>query len=197
MCDGVTGLAGCCTSTSAQHNEIRVNAPYRLYVLFFIEIGSRGVHLVGCTVHPDWNWVTQQTRQVAWVLAEREQPVRFLIRDHDRKFTSSFDAVFEAQGARIIRTPIQVPEANGIAERFVRTVRTECLDWMLIVNAQHLERTLAVFVDHYNGHRPHRSLDLAPPNGRPATEKWTGAQALAIRRRDRLGGLVQEYERAA
>jgi putative transposase len=134
---------------------------------------------------------------VARKFAEREQSVRFLIRDHDRKFTGNFDAVFEAQGARIIRPPVQVPEANGIAERFVRTVRTECLDWMLIVNAQHLERTLAVFVDHYNGHRPHRSLDLAPPNGRPATGKWTGSQTLAIRRRDRLGGLVQEYERVA
>lgn len=169
----------------------------RLYVLFFIEVGSRRVHVAGCTAHPDGEWVTQQARQVAWKFAERERSVRFLIRDHDRKFTGSFDAVFEAQGARIIRTPVQVPEANGIAERFVRTVRTECLDWMLIVNAQHLERTLAVFVDHYNGHRPHRSLDLAPPNGRPASEKWTGSQTLAVRRRDRLGGLLHEYDRAA
>jgi putative transposase len=168
----------------------------RLYVLFFIEIGSRRVHLAGCTAHPDRAWVTQQARQVAWTLSEREGSVRFLMRDHDPKFTASFDAVFEAQGARIIRTPVQVPEANGIAERFVRTVRTECLDWMLIVNPRRLERTLAMFVDHYNGHRPHRSLDLTPPNGRPAT-KWTGSQMLAIRRRDRLGGLVQEYERAA
>ena len=135
----------------------------RLYVLFFIEVGSRRVHLAGCTAHPDAVWVTQQARQVAWALAEREEPVRFLIRDHDCKFTNSFDAVFEAQGTRIIRTPIQVPEANGIAERFVRTARTECLDWLLILNTRHLERTLAVFVDHYNGHRPHRSLDLVPP----------------------------------
>ena len=104
----------------------------RLYVLFFIEVGSRRVHFAGCTAHPDGEWVTQQARQVAWKFAERERSVRFLIRDHDRKFTGSFDAVFEAQGARIIRTPVQVPEANGIAERFVRTVRTECLDWMLI-----------------------------------------------------------------
>jgi transposase InsO family protein len=169
----------------------------RLYVLFFIEVASRRVHLAGCTAHPDGEWVTQQARQVAWKFAERERSVRFLTRDHDRKFTGSFDAVFEGQGARIIRTPVQVPEANRIAERFVRTVRTECLDWMLIVNAQHLERTLAVFIDHYNSHRPHRSLDLAPPNGRPATEKWTGLRTLAIRRRDLLGGLVQEYERAA
>src|SRR4029453_18606903 len=97
-------------------------------------------------------------RQLAWKFAERERSVRFLIRDHDRKFTGSFDAVFEAQGARIIRTPVQVPEANGIAERFVRTGGTECLDWMLIVNAQHLERTLAVFVDHYK--RPSSSPHL-------------------------------------
>jgi hypothetical protein len=122
----------------------------RLYVLFFIEVGSRCVHLAGCTANPDGEWVTQQARQAAWKFAEREQPVRFLIRDHDRKFTGSFDAVFEAQGTGIIRTPIQAPEANGIAERFVRTVRNECLDWMLIVNARHLERTLTVFVDHYN-----------------------------------------------
>jgi hypothetical protein len=168
----------------------------RLYVLFFIEVGSRRVHLAGCTAHPAGEWVTQQARQVAWVLAEREQPVRFLIRDHDGKFPNSFDAVFKAQGTRIIRTPVQVPEANGIAERFVRTARTECLDWLLILNTRHLERTLTVFVDHYNRHRPHRSLDLVPPNGRPATEKWTGSHPLAIRRRDRLGGLLHEYERA-
>ena len=140
--------------------------------------------------------MAQQARQVAWACAEREQPVRFLLRDHDLKFTKSFDAVFEAQGTRIIRTPIQVPEANGIAERFVRTARTECLDWLLILNTGHLERALAVFVDHYNRHRPHRSLNLEPPNGRLATDTWTGSPALAIRRRDRLGGLLYEYERA-
>jgi putative transposase len=97
------------------------------------------VHLAGCTAHPAGEWVTQQARQVAWALAEREQPVRFLIRDHDGKFPNSFDAVFKAQGTRIIRTPVQVPEANGIAERFVRTARTECLDWLLILNTRHLE----------------------------------------------------------
>jgi putative transposase len=169
----------------------------RLYVLFFIEIANRRVHVAGCTSQPNGEWVTQQARQVAWTFAERADPIRFVIRDHDRKFTSSFDAVFQTQGARIFRTPIQVPEANGIAERFVRTVRSECLDWLLIVNRRHLERALTVFVDHYNGYRPHRSLDLVPPNGRPATENWTGAQAMAVTRRDRLGGLLHEYERAA
>ena len=104
----------------------------RLYVLFFIELGSRRVHLAGCTAHPDEGWVTQQARQVTWGLGEREEPVRFLIRDRDCKFTSRFAAVFEAQGVRVVRTPVHTPEANAIAERFVRTVRSECLDWLLI-----------------------------------------------------------------
>jgi putative transposase len=169
----------------------------RLHVLFFIEVASRRVHLAGCTVHPDGEWITQQARQVAWTLADRAEPVRFLIRDHDRKFTGSFDEVFETQGTRIVRTPIQVPEANGIAERFVRTVRSECLDWLLIVNARHLERALSVFVDHYNRHRPHRSLDLSTPNGRESIETWDAMQPIIVNRRDRLGGLLHEYERGA
>jgi putative transposase len=169
----------------------------RLYVLFFIEIASRRVYLAGCTAHPHAEWVTQQARQVTWSFSDRPQRVRFLIRDHDRKFTDSFDAVFEAQGARILRTPIQVPEANGIAERFVRAVRSECLDWLLIVSAQHLERALTTFIDHYNVHRAHRSLDLAPLNGRPPLVRCSGTPPMAVKRRDRLGGLVHEYERAA
>lgn len=141
--------------------------------------------------------MTQQARHVAWTFAERADPVRFLIRDHDRTFTSSFDAVFEAQGTVIVRTPIQVPEANGIAERFVLTVRSECLDWLLIVNAPHLVQTLSAFADHYNGFRPHRSLELEPPNGRRPIETWAGTPRITVRRRDRLGGLLREYERAA
>ena len=132
------------------------------------------MHLAGCTSQPSAEWVTQQARQVAWTFAERANPVRFVIRDHDRKFTDSFDAVFQTEGTRIIRTPIQVPEANGIAERFVRTARSECLDWLLIVNKRHLEHTLTVFVDHYNACRPHRSLNLAPPNGRSTIDKLGG-----------------------
>ena len=119
-------------------------------------------HLAGCTAHPDGEWVTQHARQVAWALAERDTPVSFLIRDHDGKFTNSFDAVFEAQGTRIIA---RHSGAGGQWDRgTVRpNGRTECLDWLLILNTRHLERTLTVFVDHYNGHRPHRSLDLVPP----------------------------------
>jgi transposase InsO family protein len=169
----------------------------RLYVLFFIEVGSRRVHLAGCTAHPNAAWVTQQARQITWTFDDRAQPIQCLIRDHDRKFTTSFDAVFEARGARIVPTPIQVPQANGIAERFIRTVRSECLDWLLIGNAHHLERVLSVFIDHYNGHRAHRSLGLAPPTGRQPIAPWAGTSLIAVNRRDRLGGLVREYERAA
>jgi transposase InsO family protein len=169
----------------------------RLYVLFFIEIASRRVHFAGCTAHPDAEWVTQQARQVTWTLSTRPRPIRFLIRDRNRKFTDSFDAVFEAQGARIIQTPMHAPQANGIAERFVRTVRSECLDWLLIGGVDHLERALTTFVEHYNDRRAHRSLELAPPNGWPAVEGWSGVQAPAVRRRDRLGGLIHEYQRAA
>jgi hypothetical protein len=111
--------------------------------LFFIEVATRRVHFAGCTAHPDDGWVTQQARQVTWTLAERSEPVRLLVRDHDRKFTRSFDEVFHGAGIRIVRTPIQAPQANGIAERFVRTVRSECLDWLLIVNTIRMARYCA------------------------------------------------------
>jgi len=120
-----------------------------------------------------------------------------VIRDRDGKFTSSFDAVFEAQAARVVRTPVQIPEANGIAERFVRTIRSECLDWLLNLNARRLEHTVKVFVDHYNHCRPHRSLGLVPPNGPPVVNAETNGHPIKARRRDRLGGLLHEYERAA
>jgi hypothetical protein len=170
---------------------------HRLYVLFFIEVGRRRVHLAGCTAHPDSAWVAQQARQVVWTLGDRPQQIRFLIRDHDRKFTDGFDAVFESESIRVVRTPIQVPEANGIAERFVRTARSECLDRLLIMNASHLARALTTFFDHYNGHRAHRRLGLAPPNGRPTIEPWADPLPTAVKRRDRLGGLLHEYVRAA
>jgi putative transposase len=129
----------------------------RLYVLFFIELDSRHVHLAGCTANPSGAWVAQQARQLAWGLGERSIRVRFLIRDRDSKFTRDFDTVFRSEGVEIVRTPVRAPKANAIAERFVRTIRAECLDWLLIVNRKHLERVLRVFVDHYNGRRPHRA----------------------------------------
>ncbi len=169
----------------------------RLYVLFFIELGSRRVHLAGCTANPTGGWVTQQARQLAWIIAERPTPLRFLIRNRDSKFSRDFDAIFASEGIEIIKTPIRAPKANAIAERFVRTARTECLDWLLLVNRRHLERVLRVFVDHYNSHRPHRSLDLAPPDPDPPKLHVVHSPAACIERRDRLGGLIHEYSPAA
>jgi putative transposase len=170
----------------------------RLYVLFFIELGSRRVHLAGCTANPSGAWVTQQARQFAWGLAERSTPVRFLIRDRDSKFTRDFDYVFQSDGIEIVRTPVRAPKANAVAERFVLTVRAECLDWLLILNRRHLERVLRVFIEHYNGHRPHRALNLVPPDPqRPLRRLATSPAPDHLERRDRLGGLIHEYGFAA
>ena len=170
----------------------------RLYVLFLIELGRRRVHLAGCTPNPNAPWVTQQARQLMWTLAERPERLRFLIRDRDQKFTDSVDEVFRSDGMEIIRTPFRTPQANGVAERFVRTARSECLDWLLILNQQQLERAVGVFVDRYNGHRPHRALGLAPPcPTRPAVVPATTSGEARVQRRDRLGGVIHEYVLAA
>src|SRR6266511_5533256 len=169
----------------------------RLYVLFFIELRSRRVHLAGCTANPTGPWVTQHARQFAWTLPERAGSFRFLIRDRDSKFTRDFDAVFASEGIEIIKTPVRAPKANAFAERFVRTARAECLDWLLIVNRRHLERVLRIFVGHYNSHRPHRSLNLGPPEPSARRLRALPLPTAAIERRDRLGGLIHEYNLAA
>ena len=126
----------------------------------------------------------------------RQPHVRFLIRDRDQAFTDQFDDVFRSDGIEIIRTPFGTPQANGVAERFVRTVRSECLDWLLILNEEQLERVLEVFVTHYNEHRPHRALSLAPPEPRPSSVA-SAAGEVRVHRRDRLGGVIHEYILAA
>jgi len=169
----------------------------RLYVLFFIELGSRRVHLAGCTANPSGAWVAQQARQFAWTVQERSSSFRFLIRDRDSKFTREFDTVFRSQRIEIVKTPVRAPKANAIAERFVRTVRSECLDWLLIVNRRQLERVLRIYVDHYNTHRPHRSLHLAPPTPNAPELRVIRSASAGVKRVDRLGGLIHEYRCAA
>jgi putative transposase len=163
----------------------------RYYVLLFIGHASRRVWLAGCTTNPTGAWVTQQARNLGLDFASRG--LRVLIRDRDSKYSSTFDEVFRSEQIRIVKTPVRAPQANAIAERFVRTVRTECLDWLLILNRRHLERVLRVYVDHYNTQRPHRALGLQTPEPRQEARTTVGE----IRRRDRLGGLIHEYYRAA
>ena len=170
----------------------------RLYVLFFIEIETRRVFVTGVTARPTGVWVVQQARNLTMKLEDRVDPIKFLIRDRDTKFTSSFDEVFKAEGVRIIRSPVRAPRANAFAERFVSTVRRECLDRMLIFGRRHLERVLAEYIAHYNEHRPHRSLDQQAPQTVGASPAPIGDPDLArLRRTDKLGGLIHEYELAA
>ena len=164
----------------------------RFYVLFFIAHASRRVWVAGCTRNPTGEWVTQQARNLG--LDFSDTGARFLIRDRDGKYSGPFDEVFRSEGIRIVKTPVRAPKANAIAERFVRTVRSECLDWMLILNRRHLEHVLRVYTDHYNRQRPHRALDLHPPQATRASER---PACRAIHRHDRLGGLIHEYYRAA
>ncbi len=165
-----------------------------VYVLFAIEIGSRRVHILGVTRNPDSAWVTQQARNLAVV--DRLKGIRFVIRDRDAKFSCPFDEVFRSEGVNIVKTPIRAPRANAFAERWVRTVRAECLDWMLVLGCRHLERALRGYVGHYNGRRPHRGLELKTPVPRPDPAPWTADHAW-VRTRDVLGGLIHEYDLAA
>ena len=162
----------------------------RYYVLFFIELQTRRVHLAGATTNPDGRWVTQQARNLS--LSGALDDARFLIRDRDAKFAAGFDEVFRTEGVDVIQTPFRSPQANAHAERFVRT---ECLDWLLILGPRQLDRVLRVYVDHYNTERPHRALGRQPPIAiQPPPPPPPQA---TIQRRDRLGGLLHEYHLAA
>jgi putative transposase len=169
----------------------------QLYVLFFIGLATRRVHLGGVTVNPSGVWVTQQARNLFLVLSDRGRRVRFLVRDRDAKFCHGFDEVFRAEGAELLVTPVPTPNANAYAERWIRTVRAECLDWLLIVGRGHLEQVLRRYFEHYNRHRPHRALGLEPPDPSAGIALVGEVRRAQVRRRDLLGGLLHEYRRAA
>ncbi len=183
-----------------------------LYVLFYIELGTRRVHYAGCTAHPTSEWVTQQARNVIWELQETRNPqsgqlpMRFFIHDRDAKFTRSFDTVFQSESIEIIRTPYRAPNANAYAERWVRTAREECLDHLLILGERHLHRVVAEYTEYYNKRRPHQGIGQRMPAAmtyKVRSEEQAPSTPLTpiplplhpIRRREVLGGIIQDYYR--
>ena len=166
----------------------------RIYVFFVLEGGNRSVHVLGTTPNPDGRWTTQQIRNLAMDLGDRLTQFRFLVRDRAGQFAASFDAVLADVRIHLVRIPPRCPRANCFAQRFVRTLRAELTDRMLIFGQRHLRVVLAEYVRHYNGRRPHRALDLHPPRPNHPVADLSYER---IKRRPVLGGLINEYERAA
>jgi putative transposase len=166
----------------------------RIYVFFVLEVPTRSVHLLGMTTNPDGAWTTQQIRNLVMDLGDRVTGFRFFVRDRAGQFAASFDAVLADSGIHVVRIPPRCPRANCFAERFVRTVRAELTDRILIFNQRHLRVVLAAYVRHYNGRRPHRARKLCPPRPSHPVPDLSHER---IKRRPVLGGLINEYERAA
>ena len=166
-------------------------------MLFILEVGTREVHILGVTRHPTGPWVIQQARNFLKAVGQGPQRFRFLIRDRDTKFTAGFDAVFADVGVEVLRSPPQAPRANAYAERWIGTVRRECLDRLLIFSERQLAGVLAGYQAHYNRHRPHRARDQRAPLAPPTLHAHRGQARPAITRTDVLGGLVHEYRTAA
>jgi transposase InsO family protein len=167
----------------------------RIYVLFFISLERRRIEFVASTSNPDGRWTAQQARNLLMQLTDRGESFRFLLHDRDSKFGGGFDEIFRSEGMTIVRTPIRAPNANAYAERWLGTLRRECLDRILIVGRGHLDQVLRAYTSHYNRHRPHQSLSLRPPD-EPASVPGS-ARIQHIRKRRLLGGLVNEYRAAA
>jgi putative transposase len=163
-----------------------------IYVLVFIEIGSRRVHFANCTAHPNGAWVTQQARQMMWEWTEREPNIRFLIRDNDKKFTTAFDTIFRSEGIDVIPTPVRAPNTNAFMERWIRSAREECLDKLLIINEAHLRRVMHDYVEFFNTARPHQGLDQQIPV--PQSSLKSHGQ---LHCRNVLGGIIHDYYRDA
>jgi putative transposase len=169
--------------------------PRRIYALIIIEHGTRRVHLAGITANPDGAWTTQAARNFLMDLGQRAASVKFLIRDRADQFTGSFDAVFTAEGIRILASPPQAPRANAICEPIIGTLRRELFDRLLIVHEHHLRRVLTQYLRHYNTARPHRGLgQLTPAQAETRPPQPINLAEHQIRRKQVLGGLINEYQ---
>jgi putative transposase len=170
----------------------------RVYVFFVLEAGTWYVHILGVTAYPDGAWTVQQARNLLMDLGERAGRFRFVIRDRAGQFTEAFDAVFAGAGIEVVKIPPRSPRANAYAERWVRTVRAEVTDRMLITGPRHLRAVLDEYAVHCTEHRPHRPRNLRPPGADEiAPPPVIDVPALEIRRRRTLGGLIPEYQQAA
>jgi hypothetical protein len=165
----------------------------RLYVLFVMEVTTRHVHVLGVTAHPNGAWTAQQARNLIMDLGDRTGCFRFLIRDRDTKFTSAFDEIFTGERVTTVRTP----RANCYAERWIRSARAECTDWMLIYGERHLRSVLGKYAGHYNGHRPHQSRQQRPPDQDDQDDQVSVPLDLPVQRRKVLDGVINEYYQAA
>jgi transposase InsO family protein len=170
----------------------------RVYALILIEHGTRRVHLLGVSAHPDGQWTTQAARNLVMDLGERANRFKFMIRGRGGQFTGDFDAVLADAGIRVIKSPPQAPRANAVCERMIGTLRRELLDRILIHNEAHLRRVLEEYLTHYNSARPHRTLrQLSPHQAETVPPEPINLADYRLRRRPILGGLANEYQIAA
>jgi putative transposase len=166
----------------------------RLYALFVMEVRTRTVHLLGVTAHPTGEWVTQRARELMWRLGDHADRFTHLIRDRDAKFTASFDAVMGSEVIDVVKIPPRSPNCNPHAERFVRSVREECLDRILVYDRGHAETVLRSYVRHFNSHRPHQGRGQFAPLDDPNVIPLPTAR---IERRTAAAGLINEYRQAS
>ncbi len=168
----------------------------KVYVLAAIEHGTRRIRILGATEHPIQSWVVQQARNLLMDLEDAKTSMKFVLHDRDASFTTAFDAVFQAAGARVVRSAIQAPRMNSIMECWIGSCRRELLDRTLAWDQRHLMTVLREYEDFYNTHRPHRTLNQAAPL-RPLPDSVADLDHIRVRRRDRVGGVIHEYRLVA
>ncbi|GAA1933862.1 integrase core domain-containing protein [Streptantibioticus ferralitis] len=159
-----------------------------------MEVRTRTVHILGVTAHPTAAWATQQARQLQWQLGDRAATFTHLIRDRDAKFTAAFDTIFTSEGITLTKIPPRSPNCNPHAERFIRSVREECTNRLLIFDRGHAEKTLHAYTRHFNSHRPHQGRNQLAPFDDPNVIPLPTTR---IERKEAVTGLINEYHRAS